>query len=96
MLRLLLLHIQALQHLLIPLRIIHLQVGEKLPAASDLREKSATSRVVFLVLLQMFRNLINLLGQNTDLYLWRASIFVMRTKFGNELLLRSFLEGHGE
>ena len=83
----LLLDVEVLEHLAVTLLIIHFEVREKLPSASNLREKTSASGVVLLMLFQMFGDFVDLLREDTDLHLWGAGIFVMRAELRDELLL---------
>ena len=90
----LLIDIECLEHLLIGLAVVHLEVREELSSTCDLREESAACGVIFLVLLEMLRNLSNLFTENADLHLRRTRVFCMCGVFSYDLLLVGFLERH--
>ena len=80
--------------LLIIFGLVHFKVIEERAAASDLAEKSAASRVILLVLLEMFGEHFDFLGQNGDLHLRRSRVLIMLAVLGDELLLVGTLERH--
>lgn len=92
----LLLQIQRIDQFLIRLRLVHLQIREKLPAVCDVGKQPATRGVVLLVLLQVLRHLIDLLREQCHLHLRRAGILLMRAVLGDDFLLGGTLESHNQ
>ena len=83
-----------LKGLLVILRLIHAQVREQFAALRNFAEQSPATGVIFLMFLQMLRQIIDLLGQNRDLYLRGTGIFFVRLVLIDQLFLLSSLEGH--
>lgn len=85
---------QCLQDLRVAFLIIHLEKGKQLAAACDHRKQTTTCGIVLLMLLQMLRNVVDLLRKDTDLNLRRAGVLGMRLKLADDLLFIGFLESH--
>lgn len=90
----LLIHIESLQHLLVRLRCIHLQVREKFAPLCDHSKEPAACGVIFLVFLQVLGDLRNTLGDDTDLHLRGTGVLFVSLKLSDDLGLRGFLESH--
>src|SRR5580698_10052752 len=69
---------------LIPLGIVFLQVVEQATPLADQHEKAAARAVVFLVRLEVLRQLANALAQQRDLYFRTSCIRCVRTVLVNE------------
>ena len=90
----LLLQFQLFNGLLIVVRLIHTQIIQKFSASCDFRKKSSAGRVIFFVLLKMFRDHIDFLREDCDLHLRGAGIFIMRAVLANKSLFCRAFEGH--
>ena len=71
-------------HSLIPLGIIFLEVVEQASPLADQHEKAAARAVVFLVRLEVLRQLANPFAEQSDLYFRAARIARMRAVLVNE------------
>ena len=87
--------IQGLEDLFVALRLVHFKVREEFAATSNHGQKTAAGGVILLMVFQMLRNMVDLLGENTDLNLRRTSVFRMSLELPDDLLLIGFLESHG-
>jgi hypothetical protein len=75
---------------LVPFRVVFLQVVEQTTASAHHHEESAARAVIFLVRLEVFRQLTNALAQQSDLNFGAASIGSVRAiRVNNGLLLLS-------
>lgn len=83
-----------LQHFLIRIRLVHAEVIQELAALRDFAKEPPARGEVLLVLGQMRREKIDLLGEDGDLHLRGAGVFVMGAVFGDESLLGCALDGH--
>ena len=84
-----------LQHRLILLRLVHLQVIEELAALRDLAEKTATRGEILLVLGQVLAQKVDLLREDGDLHRRGACVGLVDLVLRNETFLRGALE-HGK
>ena len=82
--RLLLADAELADHGLIALGIVFLEVVEQAAALADQHEKSAARAVVFLVRLEVLRQLANPFAEQSDLNFRAAGIARMRAVLGNE------------
>jgi hypothetical protein len=80
---------RGIDALVLPLEIAHvgLTIGDEL-------QEPAARVVILFVLLEMRRKVINTLGQNSDLHLSRAGVFLMTAKFLYKSLFL-LLRNHG-
>ncbi len=60
----------------------------------DVCKQTTTSGIVLLVLFQMLRDFIDLLGKEPDLDLGRPGVLLVRAVLRDDLLLRGALESH--
>ncbi len=88
------LQIQRIDDFLVRLRLVHLQVREELPSVCDVCKQTTTSGIVLLVLFQMLRDFIDLLGKEPDLDLGRPGVLLVRAVLRDDLLLCGALESH--
>ena len=83
-----------LQHLLVLLRLVLLEVREELSALRDLAEEAAAGGVVLFVILQVIGEEPDRLGEEGDLDLGAAGVLRVLAVLGDEIFLRDAFEGH--
>ena len=79
---------EFLRNGLIPTHIGILEVIQQPTPLANHHQKTTAGAMVFLVLLQMFRQVINPLREQRDLHIGRTGITVMQLKSLNRLRLR--------
>lgn len=84
-----------LQHFLVTLGLVHLEVIEELAALRDLAEETPAGGEVLLVFGQMLAQEIDLLGEDRDLHGGGTGVALVGLVLGDESFLGSALEGHG-
>jgi hypothetical protein len=77
-------------HLVIALYIRALEVIQQTPALRDHLEQAAPRVIIFLVGFEMLGQLVNALAEQSDLYLWRTRIAVVRTELSDDSFLCFF------
>lgn len=92
---LLLLQFVLLHHILVLLRLIHLEVVEKRAAFGDFAKEPAASGVILLVLFEVLGEEIDLLREDRDLHMGRTGVFGVGAVLANQLLLIGAFE-HGD
>ena len=86
--------LMRLQHLLIRIRIVHLEVIEELAALRHFAQEPAARGEVLLVLGKVLAQKVDLLGEDGDLDGRGSGVFVMRAVLGDETFLDRALDGH--
>ena len=81
---------ETAHNLVITLYIFAFEVVQKTPALRDHLEQAAPRMVIFLVRLEMLRQLVNALAEQGNLHLWRTGIRVMRAVIGQYSLFCFF------
>jgi hypothetical protein len=85
---------QALNQVLVSLRITAFQVFQKTTAAGNHRQQSASGMMVFGVRLEMILKLLNTLAEDCDLDFWRTGVRLMDAIRCNYLLFGVGRQGH--
>src|ERR1041385_819694 len=88
---------QVLHHLSVAFDLGGFEVVQQSPALSDHAEQAATRRVVALVDFEVLGEVVDLLGEQGDLYLRRTGIALVRLEFLDDaqLLFLGQRQGHG-
>ena len=81
---------QFLDGLFVFLGILFLQVGKESSSFADHHQKTATGMIVFIVRLQMIRQIMNPFGEQRDLHARRTRILRMHPKVINDFVLFVF------
>lgn len=85
-----------LDHFLVLLRLIHAQVVQEVSAVRDFAKEAVARGVVLLVIMQVLRQVTDLIRQNGNLHGRRTGVLLMLTMLGDEFLFLRALEGHNE
>ena len=87
---------QLLDQRLVPLRAAAFQVIQKATPPGDHEQEATTRVMVFLVDLEMFRQLHDPVAEERHLHFWRPGVTLVRLELRNYLLLNLCRQCHSE
>ena len=85
---------QALNQGFVPFRVTAFQVFQEAPPPGDHRQQPPAGMMIFLMGLEMVRELLNSLAQDRYLNFWRTGVGFVNSILGNYLLLGIGRQGH--